>query len=363
MSLRMPPFLQSILGGRSDDPEVALREVVLNATAISLIIVGVLWLASNLLLWLTPGTETTRLPMQWPSFAALGVGLAACAAVYVLSRRGAVQVTSYVLIGALLGFTTWALWRAGIEINDVVLYFLAVSLAGLLLGGKGSIVTAVIAWALYAVVGLLQHLGISEIPLQWPLLPSVLSLGLVLLLVAVLNWIGNRHLSLALHEAHQQAEELQAARRDQAVLLNDLQARTEQQARLLEAIEELAAPVIAVHDQIIVLPIVGYMDAHRADLIRHSLLHGIAEHGAKVAIIDLTGLLEMDEETVHHLEAMGQAGRLLGAEVLLVGLHARSAAEMIRVGVDLRHLDTKRNLQSGVEHALTKMSKRIVGDG
>jgi anti-anti-sigma regulatory factor len=357
-----PSFLVRFLAP-AQDPEVARRQFVLAMTASGLFLLGLLWTAADLLVRAWSGPVAVDIGSGLLLYLGIGGGLVIAAVAYALARHEKVTAAGFLLIAEILAFTVWRTWQMGIEIGGAVLYVVAIALAGLVAGSKGTMITATLAFLFYSGMGLLQQLGVRPIPLAMPLLPSVVGFGLVLYLVTALNWISNRHLNSALQKAQWQAAELHAAREQQALLLVDLQAQTKQQAHLLRAVEDLAAPVIVIHDQIVVLPLVGYVDSHRAELIRQALLQGISRHRAAIALIDLTGLPQISKETVRHLEAMSHAGRLLGAEVVLVGIHAQAAAEMIQSGADLCSLQTRRNLQSGIEWALARMGKRIVPDG
>jgi anti-anti-sigma regulatory factor len=357
-----PSFLNRFLASASDDLDVSRRQFVLSSVVLALILVGGLWIVVDLLTRLLAGTLAATWPSRLHTYLCLGAGLAVDVGAYLLSRRGRIEMAGYLLIATVLGFTACLTWYGGIEIGYVVLYFLGIALAGMLLGGKASLIVATVAFLLYSGMGVLQHLGIQPTPLISPLLANVVGFGLVLYLVAALNWLATWHLSFALQSAQQQAVELQAAREEQALLLTDLRAQAEEQSHLAHMVEDLAAPVIVIHDRMIALPLVGYVDNHRAELIRHALLQGITRHRAVIALLDLTGLSKISPETGRHLEAMSRAGRLLGAKVVLVGIHAEAAAEMIKAGTDLCSLEVRRDLQSGIEWALSSMGKRIVID-
>lgn len=359
MSLALPSFLNPT----SDEPDMARRQFTLNVLVAGLVLLGLLWLAVDLLSRLLTGVLAADWPARRLTYLHLGLGLLMSVAAYWLSRRGRLKTGISLLIVALLVLAAWLTWLRGIESSAVVLFFLVMAAAGSLTRGPGGLLVATAALLLYGVVGVAQWLGLQPIPLNAPLLPLVIGFGLLLYLTAALNWVGNWHLDNARREAEQQAAELRAVREEQALILTELRAQTEQQAHLLRAVEDLAAPVIVIHDQIIALPLVGYLDDHRAGLIRQALLQGIARHRAAIALIDLTGLPTIGPDMVRHLEAMTQAGRLLGAEVALVGIQAGAATEIIRAGGDLRTVVTLRDLQSGLDWALAKMGKRIVSNG
>ncbi|WAS97402.1 PAS domain-containing protein [Nannocystis punicea] len=57
-----------------------------------------------------------------------------------------------------------------------------------------------------------------------------------------------------------------------------------------EALQELATPLLPVADGVVVMPLVGVIDAHRGTQATETLLAGVAEHRAHTAILDVTGV-------------------------------------------------------------------------
>jgi rsbT co-antagonist protein RsbR len=114
---------------------------------------------------------------------------------------------------------------------------------------------------------------------------------------------------------------------------------------------ELSTPLIPLRDRIVVMPLVGAMNPQRAEQMLSTLLRGVRDMSARVAIIDITGVRTIDEHVANTLYNAAQAVRLLGAEVLITGIRARVAQTLVSLGVDLRGIKTSRDLQSGIEHA------------
>jgi rsbT co-antagonist protein RsbR len=114
---------------------------------------------------------------------------------------------------------------------------------------------------------------------------------------------------------------------------------------------ELSTPLIPLRDRIVVMPLVGAMNPQRAEQMLSTLLRGVRDMAARVAIIDITGVRTIDEHVANTLYNAAQAVRLLGAEVLITGIRARVAQTLVSLGVDLRGIKTSRDLQSGIEHA------------
>src|SRR3954462_5818996 len=62
-----------------------------------------------------------------------------------------------------------------------------------------------------------------------------------------------------------------------------------------EAIRGLWTPVLQVRERLLILPIIGLIDQKRARQLTEQLLRGIHTHRAKVVVIDVTGVPEIDE--------------------------------------------------------------------
>ncbi|HEX6289318.1 MAG TPA: CHASE3 domain-containing protein [Herpetosiphonaceae bacterium] len=131
-----------------------------------------------------------------------------------------------------------------------------------------------------------------------------------------------------------------------------LQQSNERQQQLFETIQQLSTPLLPVLKGLVVLPIVGHIDTRRADDIMRTLLHGVAEQKARVAILDVTGIATVDTHVIQLLLQAVQATELLGARVLMAGITAPMAQVIITQGIDLRHLRTYKDLRSAIESVL-----------
>ncbi|RRR77788.1 MAG: STAS domain-containing protein [Candidatus Viridilinea halotolerans] len=118
------------------------------------------------------------------------------------------------------------------------------------------------------------------------------------------------------------------------------------------ALNELSTPLMPISDGTVVLPLIGSIDSRRAQQIMETLLEGVAERNAHVAIIDITGVAVVDTQVANTLIQAAQAVRLLGARVMLTGIRPEVAQTLIGLGVDLSVIDTKASLQDGIAAAL-----------
>ncbi len=66
----------------------------------------------------------------------------------------------------------------------------------------------------------------------------------------------------------------------------------------------MATPLLPVADGVLVMPLIGKLDAQRAAQMTDTLLAGVALHRAHTAILDVTGVRRMDTTAI---EALGKA--------------------------------------------------------
>lgn len=147
---------------------------------------------------------------------------------------------------------------------------------------------------------------------------------------------------------------------ERAAQVAALQQAAQAQERLLETVRELSTPAIPIYDGILVLPLVGNIDTGRASQIMEAVLTGIAREHASVVIVDVTGVPIIDTGVANHLVQVTQAAQLLGARCMLVGIKPEVAQTLVQLGVDLRSIVTRSDLQAGVAFALEKRGLRIV---
>ena len=100
-----------------------------------------------------------------------------------------------------------------------------------------------------------------------------------------------------------------------------------------EAIRELSTPVLQVRERLLILPIIGAIDPHRARQLTEQLLHGIRATRGKVVVIDLTGVAAVDSSIANHLVQTVEASRLLGATVIVTGLSPSIAQTLVNIGL------------------------------
>ncbi|MBX3185843.1 MAG: STAS domain-containing protein [Labilithrix sp.] len=125
------------------------------------------------------------------------------------------------------------------------------------------------------------------------------------------------------------------------------------------AIRELSTPVIRVYERVLLLPLVGAIDSHRAHQVMESVLLHIVDAQARCIIIDIAGVPVVDTRVADHLLKTTAAVRLLGADTILTGITAQVARTMVQLGVDVSAMHTVSRLSDGIELALGMVGKVI----
>src|SRR5262249_11627645 len=140
--------------------------------------------------------------------------------------------------------------------------------------------------------------------------------------------------------------ELRAANRE-IMLLHAAQKRQQEKemadklgviARQREVIQALSTPIIEVWDGVLTLPVIGARDDARATRILEDLLARIVESRSSHAILDLTGVSDVDAETAERIVRILRAIRLLGAQGIITGIHPTIAQTMTAIGADISGL-------------------------
>jgi rsbT co-antagonist protein RsbR len=183
-------------------------------------------------------------------------------------------------------------------------------------------------------------------------------LGIVLLLRDVLarSLFEKYHADFELLKRVLDAYEPAANRIANTVGVSFVQERERVIRQQQEAIRDLSTPVLQVRERLLILPIIGALDSQRARQLTEQLLRSIRTNRAKVVVIDVTGVPEIDSTVANYLVQTVDASRLMGASVIITGLSADIALTLVTIGVDLSKMNAVGDLQGGIE-----LAERLLG--
>ncbi len=108
-------------------------------------------------------------------------------------------------------------------------------------------------------------------------------------------------------------------------------------------IRTLSTPILEIWDKVLLVPLLGILDADRADQLSNALLQHIVSKQANYVIIDSTGIASVDDDVARRLIGIIDAVKLLGARGVIVGIRRDVAASLVEAGVDIGRVTTLPN--------------------
>ena len=139
-------------------------------------------------------------------------------------------------------------------------------------------------------------------------------------------------------------------------LVDEVQLREAEQARLLaensqqrDAMRELSVPVLPLQRGTLVMPLIGALDSTRLRDLQERALQAIQRVSARRLLLDITGVPIVDTPVAQGLIGVVQAARLLGTEVLLVGIRPEVAQTIVGLGLDLGGIRTYSDIQTALD--------------
>jgi PAS domain S-box-containing protein len=157
------------------------------------------------------------------------------------------------------------------------------------------------------------------------------------------------HLMAILHDVTEDMAQRETIRAAQAEI-----------AAQQQMIDTLSSPVVTLWKDILMLPLVGTVSSDRALKVTESLLNTISTQRAQCVIMDITGVPIVDTRVAYYLIQTAQACRLLGCDVVLVGISSEIAQTLVQANVDLSSIMTLVNLQAGLAWAFARQQLRVV---
>jgi rsbT co-antagonist protein RsbR len=118
------------------------------------------------------------------------------------------------------------------------------------------------------------------------------------------------------------------------------------------AIQAMSVPVLPLSSTTLMMPLIGALDNERMLLAQEQALRSLEQSAARYLILDLTGVPSIDQTVAQGVIHIIQAGRLLGAEVLLVGIRPDVAQALIGLDLNLSYLRTRTSLQDSIAEVL-----------
>ncbi len=134
--------------------------------------------------------------------------------------------------------------------------------------------------------------------------------------------------------------------RDRSV--QELEEKLDIIARQQAAIQALSTPIIQIWDGVLAVPVVGAVDGERASRMMEKLLETIIQTKSRHAILDVTGVENVDTATADNFVRLIRGVQLLGAQGIISGIGPLVAQTIVDLGVDLTGIPTHANLKEAL---------------
>jgi rsbT co-antagonist protein RsbR len=149
-----------------------------------------------------------------------------------------------------------------------------------------------------------------------------------------------------------QSEEALVARREAERAHHEVAQQLAQLEQQRAVIRDMSVPILPISATTLVMPLVGSLDHSRLNLLQEQALRAIEQTHVQYLIVDITGVPLVDTEVAHGLLQVVRAARLLGTDVVLVGIRPEVAQAVVGLGLHLGHVLTRSTLQSGIAMTL-----------
>ena len=136
-------------------------------------------------------------------------------------------------------------------------------------------------------------------------------------------------------------------------------ARLEQLETELENLKTLANPVFEIYPGLSVMVVIGDLDSDRLKEISKDLLHHMEKVKTRVALIDLSNAIVLNDEVAKQLARTVRTIRLLGAECIIACMPANLAQAMEPMLAELGSLTSCNCINVALEEALKTIGYEI----
>jgi rsbT co-antagonist protein RsbR len=301
---------------------------------------------------------------------AIIMGMVLAGVTIALAHRGRATAGGLLLMTAFAGPTLASLLNSGQGLSPAYFLVLALLVGSLVLRPHQIwLVLGVLVAALWLVVNAAPGNLLSNVAER----TTVINVSSLLVMVATFGFVGAWTTQRVTLEGRRAREEAELAARqlsemnsalDQRVnertialqsALEEVKARAAEQARLLSEneqqrvmIRDLSVPVMPISKSTLVMPLVGALDAQRLEDLQQQALHAIEQTSARQLLLDITGVPVVDTQVAQGIVGVVQAARLLGAEVVLIGIRPEVAQAVVGLGIDLSSMRSYADLQTAL---------------
>ncbi|NTV62349.1 MAG: STAS domain-containing protein [Oscillochloris sp.] len=281
-------------------------------------------------------------------------------------RKIPYALRSGMLLALIFGLALYDVTAQGLASDGRHYMFTGCLLTALLVGRLASAGAAGVSIVAFTLIAWLQHRWVPTVypstpnPTLWLTISASLLLHMTTILTCTAYILQRMSKSLGLrYQAVQRAEtnavQAQQLAESLAAQKQQLEA-TEQQLRSL--VHSLEIATIDITDQIVLAPLVGHLDAQRAQAITARLLEVTHTRRVKLMIIDVAALPDADAQSVKLLAITVDTLRLLGCRVIITGFSPDLAVNSL----EMEHIFTSVEVRRSPQEVIEMLSGRSLRD-
>lgn len=118
--------------------------------------------------------------------------------------------------------------------------------------------------------------------------------------------------------------------------------------------EQMSTPIVPVNEHASVLPLIGQLNEQRYEMLIKNLMIYLQDTTDSYLIIDLSGLVEIDEIAVNHLVDLHKLISLTGTVAIVSGIQPSLAQKMTAIQVDMKSLNAFSHVKAALNYIHNK---------
>lgn len=118
-------------------------------------------------------------------------------------------------------------------------------------------------------------------------------------------------------------------------------------------VNHLSAPIIPIHQDISILPLIGVINASRLKTIQDKILTEVEKHKIQILIIDMSGVAKIEQEIIESFIHTIEGSRMMGCRTIVTGMRSEIVVSMIKEKPEPYHnIEYKGTLQLALNDVL-----------
>jgi Amt family ammonium transporter len=142
--------------------------------------------------------------------------------------------------------------------------------------------------------------------------------------------------------------------------VRDIADRKQAERKIRDYLSRVSTPVTQVWQGILLLPVVGMIDKRRYHEIMDAALQKIASTKAKIFIVDISGVENIDASVIDYLLKITRGADLMGCQCIVSGLTPQVAMSLVDLGADADELRSATTMREALAISFREIGIEIL---